>query len=296
MAQNLTEYQLKYNGLTIGRNTAYGIRSVRGLFDVDIESGSTPIPRGDGSIPGEDYVQAKNIEIELAVEGDKQSASLANRINNVRTAFQRQEAPIELYFKTPGASEQFVLARPIGRAIQEDTQSEHGLKPITIRLHAADPRLYSSDSNSKTFGLHVIDTGGTDFPMDFSVEFAVAGQTDTIVTNAGNARAYPVISFGGPEDAGTIDAVKIINETTGQDIEISASILTGQVLRADMFAYIRADGSQVIGLDGSSRYSDWELPRQPFYLQPGDNVLKYEIEDGNSTESSVTVTWYDTSM
>lgn len=295
MAQNLTDYQLKYNDLTLGRNTRYGIKSVHGLFDIDVDSGSVPIPRGDGNIPGEDFLTAKNIEIELIVEAEKQSQTMADRINNVRLAFQRQDKPIELYFKKPGEPEQFVLARPTGRAIQEDTQSEHGIKPITIRLHAADPRLYSTDSHSLSMGVHEIDSGGTEFSMEFDAEFT-ATNTTNVVRNEGNAKAYPILSFGGPEDAGTIDAVKIINETTGQEIEITATILDGQTLKADMLSYIRADGNQVIGLDGASRYADWVLPREPFYLQPGDNILRYEISAGTSTESTVTITWFDTSI
>lgn len=296
MTQNLTDYQIKYNGQIMGRNTVYGIRAVRGLFDVDINSGSVPIPRGDGSIPGEDFVQAKNIEIELVVEGEKQSQTLASRIKQIRKAFQRQENPLSLWFKTPGDSEQFILARPSGVFVQEDTQSEHGLKPITVRLHAADPRLYSTDSKTVALGIHTIDSGGTEFPMDFDVEFTGEGGGANIFTNEGNAKAYPVISFGGPEDGGTIDAVKIINETTGQEIEITATILDGQTLKADMLSYIRADGDQVIGLDGASRYSDWALPREAFYLQPGDNILRYEITQGTSQDSTASLTWYDTSI
>lgn len=295
MAQNISDYQIKYNDLILGRGTFYGIKSINGLFDVDVESGSVPIPRGDGNIPGQDFLKSKNIELELIVEADKQSDLMATRINRVRAAFQRSKDPIKLFFKTPGAGEQFVLASPIGRAIQEDVQSEHGLKPILIRLHASDPRIYSTDSSGLSMGVHIINSGGTEFPMDFDLEFLATGISN-LVRNEGNAKAYPVITFGGPEDAGTIEAVKITNETTGQEIEITTTILSGQVLKADMFSYIRADGDQVIGLGGSSRYADWVLPRTPFHLQPGDNILRYEISAGTSTKSTVTITWFDTSI
>lgn len=293
--QNLTDYQLQYKNRKIGRNTVYGIRAVRGLFDVDVKSGSVRIPRGDGNIPGQDFVLAKNIEIELIVEGEKQSDTLANRIRRVRSSFQREDDPRQLYFKVPGEDEMFIYARPTGVAVQDDVQSEHGLKPITVRLHAADPRLYSSEINSISTGIHTTDSGGTEFPMDFDAEFTTA-ESENVFHNSGNAKAYPTISFGGPEDGGTIDAVKITNETTGKSIEITASILTGQTLKADMFAYIRASNKQVIGLDGSSRYADWVLPREPFFLQPGDNILRYDITAGTSLESTATLVWYDTSL
>jgi hypothetical protein len=280
----------------MGRGTDFGIRGIRGLFDLDINSGAVPIPRGDGDIPGEDFIQAKNIELELAVEGPKQSVTLADRIKEVRLAFKRAEEPAPLYFRAPGSTEQFIRVRPIGRAIQEDVQSEHGLKPITLRLRASDPRLYSTTSKTRNMGLYQIDTGGTDAPLNFPLNFEVASTTTTeVLHNAGDAKSYPVLRFYGPTDGGTVTGVKIINETTGQEFESTADILSGQVLKADMLAYVRADGKQVIGVDGASRYGDWVLPREPFYLQPGDNILKYQIT-GTSSESVANVTWFDTSL
>lgn len=295
MAQNISDYQLKFKTLVIGSGTNFGIRAIRGLYDVDIESGATPIPRGDGDIPGTDYVRSKSIEIELVVEGEKQSQALADDIGLVRTAFQRDTDPSKLWFKKPGEDEQFVLARPVGRAIQEDTQSEHGLKPITLRLHAADPRLYSSDPKVNNLTIHESASSGTDFDFNFPQNFTLNQATSFIVENEGNAKAYPVIRFFGPTDAGTIDGVTIFNETTGESLEVQASITSGQILKADMLAYIRASGDQVIGIDGSSRYGDWQVPREPLYLQPGDNLLRYEV-DGTTDESVASVTWYDTSL
>lgn len=296
MAQNISNYQLKYNDLTVGAGTPYGIRAIRGLFDMDVESGATPIPRGDGDIPGEDWVRSKDIEIEFTVEGPKQSSELQGYIEDVRLAFQRQRDPLPLWFKKPGDQEQFIRVRPIGRAIQEDVQSEFGLKPIMVRLHAADPRLYSTNTKLLTMGVHQTDSGGMDFPEDeFGMEFVPTGAGVYVAHNAGDARAYPVLRFNGPTDGNDIDGVTIYNETTGESLEVATSILVDQTLKADMSAYVRATGAQIIGLDGSSRYGDWTVPRKPFYLQPGDNVLRYEV-DGTSTESVLTVTWYDTSL
>lgn len=297
MAQNIDDYQIKFKELVIGRDTPYGIRSVRGLFDVDVDSGSVPIPRGDGNIPGEDFLKAKNVEIELGIEGPKQSDSLAGFIRDIRETFKREDSdgsPEPLYFKVPGNEEQFIRVRNINIAIQDDVQSEHGLKPISVRLHAADPRLYGTDSNSDVLNIHEPDSGSIDFGLDFGLDFESAG-LDVVIHNAGTAKAYPILRFFGPTDAGTVTGVTIINETTGQEIEIQSDILTDQILRADMPAYIRADGNQVIGIDGSSRYGDWQVPREPFYLQPGDNVLRYEIT-GTSAESVVNIIWFDTSI
>lgn len=295
MAQNIQDYQLKYGKLVLGRDTPYGIRAIRGLYDMDVDSGAVPIPRGDGNIPGEDWVRAKDIELELTVEGPRQSTQLAEDLAELRKVFQRQRTPQNLWVKKPGEPEQYIRVRPIGRAIQEDVQSEHGLKPVMIRLHAADPRLYSTDSKALAMDVHETDSGGTEFDMDFSVDFTIDASSSFIAHNAGDARAYPIIRFNGPTDGGTIDGVTIFNETAGVELDVQTAVLSGQTLKADMLAYIRASGDQVIGLDGSSRYGDWVVPREAFYLQPGDNLLRYEVT-GTSSESVVSVTWFDTSI
>lgn len=288
----LQDYQYQLGALVMGPGTPYRIKNVRGLFDLDVDSGAVPIPRGDGSIEGDDWVSAKNIEIEIAVHGPKRTQEHAELVEALQFEAQRARESKLLVFKEPGLSERQIRVRPIGRAVTLDVTSEFGMRPVLVRLHAADPRIYSNVLQSILMQALVAGSAGTDMPMNFASNFEVNQTETTILHNAGIARAYPLIRFFGP-GAGTVDAVAIVNETNGSRIDITTAILTGQTLRADMEAYVTANGNQVIGLDGSSRYGDWELPREPFWLAPGDNIVRYEVT-GTSDDSVVRVNWRDT--
>ena len=131
--------------------------------------------------------------------------------------------------------------------------------------------------------------------LDWEVDFTGAGTgSDVVVNNAGNANAYPIVKFFGPI-AGTCLGILLQNLTTDVDLSIGSTITTGQVLTADMDSRIRGMGTRVIDLSGASRYGDWDLPRDTFYLQPGDNVIRFSLLGGTSTDVTASLTWRDTS-
>jgi len=166
-----------------------------------------------------------------------------------------------------------------------------------VRFTAADPRIYGSDETNRQLPIFDATSGGTNYADDFddyNVDFTVDTSTEIVMRNNGDANAYPTVRFYGPV-SGTLTEVKLTNTTTSGELEITAALLTGQLLTADMRRIVAADpgADPYIHLDGSSRYSDWTLPRTPFYLQPGDNHLRFEVT-GSTTNARCVVGFHDT--
>jgi hypothetical protein len=292
----LNDYEMSFRGLTFGGSTALGIKSIDGLQDFDASLGDTPIPRGDGDIPGLHRVAGKTITLELVAKGVAKSQALADTLAAAAEVFQRSTMPERLYFKLPGQSESFVWARCIGRAIKQTPDVAFGARPLLVRLKAADPRVYGVTQQNETLGVYDGSGGGSDLDFDFPVDFSVDTSAEAIVTNNGDFNSYPLLRFYGPT-TGTVTAVKLTNVTTGQVTEFETTIITGQILTADMRRIVTADTGDdpYVSLDGSSRYGDWVLPRTPFALAPGDNALRFEVT-GTSVDALCVVTHRDTSL
>lgn len=288
----LTDYQFWFgfdgDGKTFGVGTEVDLVNLEGLEGLSITSGTRDLPREDGSVPGLHLVQRKTPIFQLEPVSDVEYYECQEAFRSSR------DHEGELHWKMPDRSQRFVRARVLGRSHFLDGLMV-GRIPMTVGFEVADPRMYDLDLHFEELGIYNPTGGGIDWEIDWEVDFSDPGTgADVIAHNAGNARAYPVLKFFGP-GTGTVTGVVMHNLTTGVDLEITAAITTGQVLTADMDARIRGTGNRIIDLSGASRYGDWELPRDTFYLQPGDNVLRYEIS-GTSTDSTASISWRDTNL
>src|SRR5690606_39560192 len=66
-----------------------------------------------------------------------------------------------------------------------------------IVLRAVDPRIYSTEVRRGNVGLYSATGGGTDWDIDFDVDFITTAGThiEFVAENAGTADAYPLIRF-----------------------------------------------------------------------------------------------------
>ncbi len=291
-APTLIDYQFWFgvgtdSGKLFGINTEIDVPSVEGLEALAVRSGTRDFPRDDGAIPGLHIANRKTVIFSLEAIGDSEHQSLLDKMGINRIA------EGELHWKYPDQTQKFVRARVFSRTNRIDAFTV-GRIPLLVAFEVADPRVYDTVLEDETINIHSPAPEGIDFEIDFGVDFALfgGGGFDVVATNDGNARAYPLVRFFGPV-SGTCTAVKLLNRTTGTDLELSTTILTGQTLTADMDARQRGTGTRIIDLAGASRYGDWVLPRDTFFLQPGDNVLRLEIT-GTSTDVFAVVNWRDT--
>lgn len=300
---SLSDYQYSYRDLTMGAGTNIKVVNVDGLDDLDVRAGDMPMPRGVGDVPGLHVAAGREVILDLIITGDRDSQSLADLRKQALAAFTPAVSAVRPFsFKEPGFDEQFVYARTIGRVSPRvpERSPAYGYIPMKVRLKLADPRIYGATLRSSVVPIYEAGGGGLDFDIDYAKEFAGGGGgsgSERNLNNAGNSNAYPYLRFYGPETGATLNAVKVVNVTTGQEAQFTGDILSGQVLNADMRRVVTADPGDTpwVEIGGVNRYGTWDLPRDPFRLQPGDNLIRF-ITTGTSSESYLVAFWRDTSI
>lgn len=287
----LLDRQRSFRGVIFGGpGVPYRIVSESGLEDRATRNGDRPIPREDGSIPGLDVADSRMVVLRLRVMGSAAEVEQHLAALEAVTAPSRSQQ-FQYRFKSPGRPERFVWARPdrFGRPRTVDTEGA-GLVECQLGLRLADPRIYSVAQFSTTVPVFNAGGGGAAFPGEFPFTMSVSVPDLAVLVNAGSRDAYPLLQF--QHESGTVSGVTLTNLTTGVVFESSASIVDGQTLTADMDALVRATGSSVVHIGGSSRYGTWALPRDPFYLAPGSNTLRFEVSGGG--EATCLVSWRST--
>lgn len=292
-APTLLNYQFWFGGSTepgkvFGIDTEIDVVSAEGIEEIKIRSGTRTLPRDDGSVPGLHLVASKDVIFDLDILGDTEYYSFLDAL------VPKQNTEGEVHWKFPGQAQKFMRGRVFARS-DKRTGFTNSKIPMTLVFEIADPRIYDLVNESETINIFSPQAEGIDFEIDFEVDFTLVGGGgfDVVHTNDGNADAYPLVRFFGPT-SGTCTAVKLVNRTTGVDLELNTTILSGQILTCDMDARKRGSGSRIIDLSGASRYGDWVLPRDTFYLQPGDNVIRLEIT-GTSIDVVAVTNWRATS-
>lgn len=293
----LNDGEWRYRGLTMGGDTAYDVDEVVGIRGFKARDSSVLLPRGDGQVPGRNYLKGKTVSLRVRTYGVPDTTDQAGKEQDLETAFQvSQDDQFDLNYKRAGWPEQRIIGRTVSidRVLRHN--NERGSAPYIVTLQASDPRTYGIILAQVTVPIFdASKTGGLDYPVNYPKNYnqgSSAGATATIA-NAGNATAWPVIEIAGPTDGGTLTGFTLINLTSGDELEVNTDVLAGQVLRVDMTALVTGSGELVVSLDGSTRYNDWELPRAPFGLDPGSNELRFNVS--GTTEAAVcSVSAYDT--
>ena len=291
MAHGIEDYQMEYGGLTFGLGTAIGLEDIAGFDDFNMTMGDTSIPRQWGDVPGLHTAQGKEVTLQITTH-DPAAMAIA------LAAFQPSDEPMALYLRMPGVGDRFVWARVISRAMPRNPG--HKFKQMmTIRFKAADPRIYASVEESDTMSIYDPSGGGTDYAKNGNVNY-IGDPTAGEITaqNDGSTLTYPLIRFYGPS-TGTMTGATVQNITTGAEavFVFVTPMSIGDIFYADMRRIVTVDPGDepYISLGVTNRYGDWQLPRTPFAIQPGPNVLRFE-GTGTTTDASAVITWRDASL
>jgi Phage tail protein len=293
----LADGQWSYNGLTFGEGCPIMVNRADGFEGFESRTSDADQPRADGALRGVDYVAPRTVSLELnAWEPDGDGSVYEALWASVRSAFapsRTEDSP--LVFKRPGQPERLIYCRPIvlTRSESWDRFGRYGYPPVVLR--AVNPRLYSTVQRNTNLLPYASSSGGMDWPVtDWPIDFTGGFQTETVIQNDGTADAFPLLRFYGPT-IGTCTGVTVTNSTTGQVLQISTTLLSGQILTADMEAAVTGANRLVVDIGGSSRYGSWALPRAPFAIAPGSNTLRFQIT-GTSTDVVCNIAWRSTWM
>jgi hypothetical protein len=276
-----------FRGLVFGEGTDYMIPGeVTGLEELATRSADKAIPRGDGAISFTNYATVRNVVIPFALHS--RSGDLLNLVETFNTTF----GPVKELPNDPGDSDWLVFqgrafarayrAKVVRRSLRVSPQaSRSGLVHGAVQMTLTDPRGYGLEAQRIFVPLLSTFGGGLELPTELPIDMS-GGSTGTgSAFNAGNARAWPVIrwqNMGGSD----VSQVTMTNETSEDTIVIATQLAPGQTLVADMDALVRRIPGPHISIDGASRYSDWQQPRDAFPLFPGSNIITSVISGEQS--------------
>lgn len=147
------------------------------------------------------------------------------------------------------------------------------MSDFLIQLTAGDPLFYSTDGgDSHTAHILRVTQGGYVTPYILPVIWD-SGSSPTIVSNTGDAPAYPVITIND-----TALNPTITNQTTGESFELTLSTVPGDRIVIDM-------ANRTVTLNGSSVLGNKTAGSIWWALQPGDNGI---VLDSDSSGDTVT--------
>lgn len=285
---SLTAKQRQFGSLLMGAGSNVKIVGEEGLEGNEVRDGDRPQPRGDGDIPGFHRAASKVVTLDLIARGDDPDATTAA----VLAAFQPSGlTQFQYRFLNRRGVESFVWARPLRAEIRRTNETEHSrYRPIRAQLKVADPRIYSVELHNVLLPVFSASGGGFDLEANLPINMTGATQQTATARNAGSRDAYPIITV--QVNSGTLTEVEITNLTNGDSVVVTTNVTSGQQLTVDFDALIRATGGPVVHIAGSSRYGAWNLPRDPFRLSPGDNIIR--LEATGSTDVTTVLRWRDT--
>ncbi len=277
----LKPYQGEYRGLVVGEGTEYHIEgAVDGLYSVEMRSGDRAVPRGHGYIRGPDYANARTVVIPLTVVGAPHSFDVHDRLNTIRSTFvpTPEDEHWLSWWPLPYGQTIALSGRVTRLGMTYSAKSaREGVWRSVVQFRAADPFLYSGESYAAVVPIFGIgDSGGFDLPTELPLDLAAAVPIRENIHNVvtvGRRPAIPVLYPGT-----TLSTVRVDNVTTGASIQIDTAVPQGDTLVADMHSYMRSLPGPHIHIDGSTRFSDWQQPRIPFALAPGDNVMEFTTD------------------
>lgn len=152
---------------------------------------------------------------------------------------------------------------------------------ISCQMVAPDPFMYSY--NPDTVLLGATSNASMTFPITFPVVFGAVTGASGVITNEGNAVAYPVVTI-----IGTCDTLTITNTTTGESMSCAVSLGASDTLVIDNRLATRG-----IYLNGNGRMDlkngDW------LTCPPGDNTFVFSrnsLEEIQHCSITVEGRWY----
>lgn len=250
---DLFNYQYRlggWSGLLIGSGTNFLVEGTDGLDGWQVRTSDDDLPRGDGALRGVDLEQARQIVFHLNV-GQARDEVERNMEILYRALVPRRDDDFELLWRHPTHVQKMMRVRPVD-LVRNRSSEQLNFAGQSFALRAADPRQYSAVShtvvipNSPTAGTPVI----------------------TNVVNAGNSAAYPVITITGPTSGPPVSRVTLVNASGLVSFDVQLTLLKGSVLTGDMDARITGAPRSPVSLDGQSKYGSWQLPRDPFRIDP----------------------------
>ncbi len=290
---SLQDWQMSYNGLTIGAGTPYVLQHAQGLSGPKIRSQDEPRARDLGSYIGFDVYGSRTFNLSLFVVSDGTN-SLETLLYNLATAFTPQpNNELPFYIKLPTLPQLAIMSRVKRREYPIDLAfGAAQTANVALQLESTDPILYEAPTQSTSSGLGT-PPAATQFNITFPMTFGGGSLNYISVTNTGNYNVRPIIVFTGP-----LTNPYISNSSVSGNPELSFTnpTQTGYTLNAGDTLTIDTDAHTIIytpsGSSFGANYRSWLVFGSTWFdLIPGTNNLYFGSGDSAPVSGTVTVQW-----
>lgn len=279
----------EYNGLHFGVGTPYHLVSGVNLFAAATKSQDIPIPRGHGSIPAYDYLNARDLPLEFTVVADNNNKDDSERfLWELLRAFTVARGWVD---PTPGGKWLRWRARTgTFRVLADVAQLQAPFTPraaqsggynATVLLNLSDPRVYGDlEQVVRVPGRELLGRVGWELPTDLPLDTTIPGGGATLLPNpatvfhAGTGAAYPTVRVVN-QSASPINGFVVEELNTGQRIEVIETINAGSSFVMDQAGMERSGTGPYVTLDGVNRYLSWQTPRRTLELIPGQSLIRF---------------------
>ncbi len=284
----LAPWQIVYNNLTFGGDTAYKLKQIDGLDLPTVRTGDAGRPRDPGAFIGLDVLGGRD---GLTLTGQMQADSVS--FENAWSLLAAATVPggtteLPMFINVPGFGTLAAGMRVRRRQMPVNIQFVLGkLADFVIQFAGSDPRLYSTPTLSPTVGLPSPSAGFT-FPLSFPLAFGGGTVAGVITaTNTGNIEMRPIVTITGPCIYPSIANASVPGSPTLQ-FGVTLNLGDQLVIDTDLHtANLFSAGSQI----GSTRLDTLQPGSAWWTIQPGINIIQFLSKDSTPVAGTLEVTY-----
>ena len=256
----------------------FDIDTIQGLDSAPIRTSVRDRDGTDGGYVDAEYEQARPIQIAGTLYDD--ASNTETTLDRLKQEWAPSRVPVPLYFQAPKIGQRMVWVKPGGCHYDIDQLRRLGMCKISFTAIAGDPRIYATTQTVKTIYVsNTIQTGfGFNLAFNFGFGGVTAGISPPLIVNSGNRPTPVLFRMYGP-----YFNPHIVNTTTGDEMAFNLIVASSlDYLEVDTDARTVRFFSATFGV-GNFR----DTLRRPswFQLQPGTNVINFNVE-GNSTTAT----------
>ena len=271
-------YRFAFNDFLFGGgDSVYQILKVDGLESLpEIRNQDDNRGYQDGMFTGRDFLGGRTITIEMYVFGDSTFGMQYNLDLLQRNLVPQQQGTGLLQFKLPNNAVQRIDARVRRRATSIDIDYSSGRGKAIYEFFCPDPRYYDDTLNTVDITATATPTGRT-YDRDYDLDYG-GGANTGIITNAGWATSYPLITITGPATN-----PRVIDASTGQVILVDYVLQTTDTLVIDT-------DYRTVTINGVNRRAILNNSSSWFAAPPGTSLYQFQAT-GTGVGTSCVVTW-----
>lgn len=273
-------FQLGASGYIIndGSATLYptvDILEIQGLDSAPVRTSVRDRDGREGAYVDAEYTQARTVVLSGVLYDDADNTEVT--LDLLKGQWAPSPVPVPLYLRFPKVGTRMLWVKPAGVNYSLTQLRRLGMCEVQFTAIAADPRIYAGSESIRTIAVSNTVQTGFSFNFGFNLGFGVVTPVayPPLIGNAGNMPTPVKFRMWGP-----YINPHVFSYTTGDEMAFDLLVdSTADYLEVDTDARTIRFHSAAFGVSNMRdrlRRPSW------FDLQPGNNVIGFNIEGGGA--------------